>query len=120
MRVFACLIALLLAIAPAAAQERKEVDLVLALAIDISGSIDPEEARLQRRGYVQAFRDREIVKAILGGANGRVAVAYFEWSDSWILHRGSCTYVAGRTLQGDVGSGDDSRTVGSVRTRVLG
>ena len=84
MRVFACLIALLLAIAPGAAQERKEVDLVLALAIDISGSIDPEEARLQRQGYVQAFRDREIVKAILGGATGRIAVAYFEWSDSWM------------------------------------
>lgn len=84
MRVFACLIALFLAVAPAAAQDRKEVDLVLALAIDISGSIDPEEARLQRQGYVQAFRDREIVKAILAGANGRIAVAYFEWSDSWM------------------------------------
>jgi hypothetical protein len=53
-------------------------------ASDISGSIDPDEARLQREGYVQAFRDPVVVKAILGGPNGRIVVAYFEWSDSWM------------------------------------
>ena len=31
-----------------------------------------------------AFRDPVIVKAILGGPNGRIAVAYYEWSDSWM------------------------------------
>src|SRR3979490_892535 len=65
---------------PAAAQDRKQVDLALAMAIDISGSIDPDEAHLQREGYFHAFRDPVIVKAILGGANGRIAVAYYEWS----------------------------------------
>jgi len=85
MRHLACLLALLLLAAPAArAEEPKEVDLALALAIDISGSIDHEEARLQRQGYVQAFRDPVIVRAILGGANGRIAVSYYEWSDSWV------------------------------------
>ena len=69
---------------PAAAQDRKEVDLALAMAIDISGSIDPDEAHLQREGYVLAFRDPVIVKAILGGSNGRIAVAYYEWSDAWV------------------------------------
>jgi hypothetical protein len=79
------LIALVLLVAaPAAAQDRKEVDLALAMAIDISGSIDPDEAHLQREGYVQAFRDPVIVKAILGGSNGRIAVAYYEWSDAWV------------------------------------
>ncbi len=79
------LIALVLLMAtPAAAQDRKEVDLTLAMAIDISGSIDPDEAKLQREGYVQAFRDPVIVKAILGGNNGRIAVAYYEWSDAWV------------------------------------
>jgi hypothetical protein len=68
---------------PAAAQDSKEVDLSLALAIDVSGSIDPDEAELQRQGYVRAFTDPQIKKAILGGYNGRIAVAYFEWSDSW-------------------------------------
>ncbi|WP_422003353.1 DUF1194 domain-containing protein [Reyranella sp.] len=69
---------------PAMAQDRKEVDLALALAIDISGSIDPDEARLQREGYVQAFRDPAVVRAILDGSYGRIAVAYFEWSDAWV------------------------------------
>ncbi|MBX9944009.1 MAG: DUF1194 domain-containing protein [Reyranella sp.] len=78
------LIALLLIALPAAAQDRKQVDLALVLAIDISGSIDPEEARLQRQGYVEAFRDPAIVQAILGGNNGRIAVAYYEWSDAWV------------------------------------
>ena len=78
------LLALLLAALPVAAQDKKEVDLALVLAIDISGSIDPDEARLQRQGYVEAFRDPVIVKAILGGNHGRIAVAYFEWSDAWV------------------------------------
>ncbi|MFO1163261.1 MAG: DUF1194 domain-containing protein [Reyranellaceae bacterium] len=69
---------------PAAAQDKKEVDLALALAIDISGSIDPDEAKLQREGYVQAFRDPVIVKAILAGNHGRIAIAYYEWSDAWV------------------------------------
>src|ERR1700719_4660520 len=84
MRMLLALLTFLLLALPATAQDKKEVDLALALAIDISGSIDPDEAHLQRQGYVLAFRDPVIVKAILGGANGRIAVAYFEWSDSWM------------------------------------
>jgi hypothetical protein len=88
MRVLVYLFSLVLLALPAAAQDktqdRKDIDLALALAIDISGSIDPDEARLQRQGYVMAFRDPVIVKAILGGPNGRIAVAYYEWSDSWM------------------------------------
>ncbi len=84
MRVLVCLFTLLLLALPSAAQDKKDVDLALALGIDISGSIDPEEAKLQRQGYVMAFRDPVVVKAILGGANGRIAVAYYEWSDSWM------------------------------------
>jgi hypothetical protein len=85
MRPLACLLAfVLLAALPATAQDRKEIDLALAMAIDISGSIDPEEAHLQRQGYVEAFRDPVIVRAILAGPNARIAVAYYEWSDSWM------------------------------------
>lgn len=78
------LIAALIMALPAIAQDKKGIDLALVLAIDISGSIDPDEARLQRQGYVDAFRDPVIVKAILGGNYGRIAVAYFEWSDAWV------------------------------------
>jgi len=84
MRALVWLVTTILLALPSAAQDKKEVDLALALGIDISGSIDPDEARLQREGYVQAFRDPVVVKAILGGPNGRIVVAYFEWSDSWM------------------------------------
>ena len=89
MRALVCLFTLILSAPLLAAclprrRTSKEVDLALAMGIDISGSIDPDEARLQREGYVKAFRDPVIVKAILGGANGRIAVSYFEWSDSWM------------------------------------
>src|SRR5471030_2353416 len=84
MRPLACLFGLFLAALPVAAQDKPDVDLALAMAIDISGSIDPDEAKLQREGYVLAFRDPIVVKAILGGAHGRIAVAYYEWSDSYL------------------------------------
>ena len=77
------------AAAPALAQKARteppdrEIDLALALAIDVSGSVDVEEGRLQRNGYVKAFRDPAIRRAILGGYHGRIAVAYYEWSDAW-------------------------------------
>jgi hypothetical protein len=92
MRVLVYLFSLVLLSLPAMAQEKTpyktqdktDIDLALALGIDISGSIDPDEAKLQRQGYVMAFRDPVIVRAILGGPNGRIAVAYYEWSDSWM------------------------------------
>jgi Protein of unknown function (DUF1194) len=56
------------------------VDLELIIAVDISLSMDPEEQRLQRGGYVAALRDPEFHKAALGGAAGRIAITYFEWA----------------------------------------
>lgn len=60
----------------------EEVDLQLLLAIDVSGSVDNDEAKLQRQGYIDAFADERILRAIGSGPKGRIAVAYFEWSDS--------------------------------------
>ena len=57
-----------------------EVDLELILAVDVSWSMDPDEQRLQRDGYVEAFRDRQLAKAITAGPQGRIAVTYFEWA----------------------------------------
>jgi len=56
------------------------VDLELVIAVDVSGSIDPEEAKLQRNGYVGAFSDKEVIGAITGGMLGRIAVTYVEWA----------------------------------------
>jgi hypothetical protein len=62
----------------AVAQTR--VDLELVIAVDVSLSMDLDEQRLQREGYVAAFRDPEIHKAIASGAYGRIAVVYVEWA----------------------------------------
>ena len=56
------------------------VDLELVLAVDVSLSMDIEEQRLQRDGYVAALRDPEVQKAIASGPNGRIAVTYMEWA----------------------------------------
>ena len=64
----------------AEARSEKPVDLELALAIDVSRSIDAGEAQLQRQGYTKAFRDPEVIRAITSGIFGRIAVSYFEWA----------------------------------------
>ncbi len=63
-----------------ALRAQQAVDLELALAVDVSGSIDDEEAQLQRDGYVAAFRDPEVIRAIEQGMLGGIAVAYYEWA----------------------------------------
>lgn len=60
------------------------VDLELVLAVDVSLSMDIEEQRLQRDGYVAALRDPAVVRAIRSGAHGRIAVTYMEWAGSHI------------------------------------
>lgn len=64
----------------ALAQTETSVDLELVLAVDVSLSMDMDEQRLQRDGYVAAFRDAEVWNAIAAGANGRIAVTYVEWA----------------------------------------
>ena len=56
------------------------VDVQLVLAVDVSRSIDEEEARLQREGYRSAMIDPRVLAAIGGGMLGAVAVAYVEWA----------------------------------------
>ncbi|MEK1886357.1 MAG: DUF1194 domain-containing protein [Phyllobacterium sp.] len=55
------------------------VDLKLVIAVDVSYSMDIEEQRVQREGYVAAFRSPEIVRALSSGPLGKVAVTYVEW-----------------------------------------
>ncbi|SNB63295.1 Protein of unknown function [Arboricoccus pini] len=73
----ACLAPLFLA-CPAHAEEA--VDLELVLAVDISGSVDDEESKQQRDGYVAALSDPSVIEAIASNELGRIAVTYVEWS----------------------------------------
>lgn len=70
--------------APAGAADRAavgtEVDLELVLAVDVSGSVDYDEGELQRKGFIEAFRNPAVIRAIKGGRLGRIAVIYVEWA----------------------------------------
>ena len=44
------------------------VDLQLVLAVDASGSVDQRRFELQKQGYVAAFRDPRVLRAIQSGA----------------------------------------------------
>ena len=74
----ALFIAAALQLGPAFAQTI--VDLELVIAVDVSLSMDLDEQRLQRDGYIMAFRDPEVHKAITSGPNGRIVVTYMEWA----------------------------------------
>ena len=67
-------------LAPETRAQSVDVDLRLVLAIDVSRSIDEEEARLQRQGYVQALTDRQVVRSMIDGPLNRMALAYIEWA----------------------------------------
>jgi hypothetical protein len=57
------------------------VDAEVVLAVDVSYSMDPDEQKLQREGYVQALTSREFMQALKAGPNGRIAIVYFEWAN---------------------------------------
>lgn len=66
--------------ASGALADERRVDVLLALTVDVSLSMDLEEQRLQRDGYVNAFRDPTVLAAIGSGARRRIAVTYIEWA----------------------------------------
>jgi len=74
------LLATCLLVRPAQAEPR--LDLALVIAVDVSSSMDPKEQKLQRDGFVEAFRSPLVHKAIKQGILGRIAVTYVEWSSS--------------------------------------
>lgn len=59
---------------------KQAVDLELVLAVDISLSMDADEQRLQRDGYVAALRHPDVIRAIQSGPNGKIALTYMEWA----------------------------------------
>jgi hypothetical protein len=76
--VLALVALMLVGVAPARAAE--QVDLVLVLAVDVSRSIDHPKFLLQRDGYAQAVSDPQVLDAIKSGPNGKIALAFVEWS----------------------------------------
>jgi hypothetical protein len=73
--------AVLLALSDGQAEETVDVELILA--VDVSGSIDEDEARLQRQGYIDAIMNALVIDAIKSGPLQRIALTYFEWSGDY-------------------------------------
>ena len=58
----------------------QECRLALVLALDVSGSVNDREYRLQISGLAAALNDPDVRQAILGGGGAHVDLAAFEWS----------------------------------------
>jgi hypothetical protein len=100
-------IGLLLASAPVPAFAQADdfefdVDLELVLAVDVSRSMDVTEQRVQREGYIAAFRHPDVIEAIASGPLGKIAVTYFEWAGP-----GHRTIVVPWRLVGSAGEGEE-------------
>ena len=65
--------------AAAQAQAFPEVDLLLVLAMDASGSIDTDEFRLQREGIAESIIHPAVLAAIAGNPRRAIAIAMAEW-----------------------------------------
>ncbi len=63
-----------------AARAEGSVDLQLVLAVDVSGSVNQQRFEQQRQGYVQAFRDPRVHRAIQSGAEQAIAVTMTQWT----------------------------------------
>jgi hypothetical protein len=71
-------LAVLALITPARAQSN--VDLLLVLAVDTSGSVNQERFELQRRGYAEAFRNPQVLNTIRRGSTKSIAVTVVQWT----------------------------------------
>lgn len=90
---------------PARAQT---VDATVALAADVSRSIDEDEFKLQRQGYAAAITSAQFLSVIASMPHGAVAVCFIEWAgtgdetvvvDWTVIHdRDSAAAFAGRLL----------------------
>ena len=84
MRFVALAVAAWLLIAGGASQAQAEtVDLELVLLADATGSIDLEEIKFQRQGYVTALASEQVLEAISYGYYRKIAVTYVEWGDQF-------------------------------------
>ena len=71
---------LCLALAFATPARSVEVDVELALMVDVSRSMESWELELQRRGYAEAIASDQVIGAILNSFTGRIALTYVEWA----------------------------------------
>jgi hypothetical protein len=81
-RIFRCVLPLiaLLAVHIPFARAAEQVDLVLALAMDVSRSMDQEKFLLQRKGYAAALSNPQVLSSINSGPYQKIAICFIDWS----------------------------------------
>jgi hypothetical protein len=62
------------------ARAAEQVDLLLALAMDVSRSMDQPKFLLQREGYAAAISNPQVLNAIKSGPNQKIAICFIDWS----------------------------------------
>src|SRR5258708_5798450 len=62
------------------ARGAEEVDLLLALAMDVSRSMEQPKFLLQREGYAAAITNPQVLDAIKSGAHQKIAICFIDWS----------------------------------------
>jgi hypothetical protein len=62
------------------ARAAEQVDLLLALAMDVSRSMDQPKFLLQREGYAAAIMNPQVLNAIKSGPHQKIAVCFIDWS----------------------------------------
>lgn len=65
---------------------QEPVDVEIILAVDVSLSMSPDELEIQRRGYAEALQHEAVIRAVMDGVHGRIALAYFEWAGESSQH----------------------------------
>src|ERR1700688_2523921 len=63
-----------------AARAAEQVDLLLALAMDVSRSMEQPKFLLQREGYAAAITNPQVLEAIKSGAHQTIAICFIDWS----------------------------------------
>lgn len=99
-----------------------EVDIELALMVDVSRSMAPSELEIQRRGYAEAIASDEVVNAILNGFTGRIALTYVEWAGNGINREIiPWTLVDSREIAEEIAAElTQSQSFGQRRTSITG
>ena len=125
-RATATLIAVLAATGFLAPRARAtDVDAAIVFAVDVSASIDPDTAKLQREGHAAALNSPQIIAAIARNRIGCIGIVYFEWSSRghstnvlpWTTVCGPSEAQAAAAIireKGDIGNGLGGRRGTSV------
>lgn len=88
MRWFLALLVMVVSLATPIKLRAEPVDLALVLAVDASGSINQHRFDLQKRGYVEAFRNPLVLRAIQSGMLGSITVTMFQWTGPLLQREG--------------------------------